>query len=141
MRGDLVILDLSENLLSRELPDCWMNYSRLLILNLGSNKLTGNIPSSVGSLSTLIVLSLARNNMSEDLPLPLKDSNEQKVVDLSENHLSGGLSNWLGNSPVDLKALVLHSNKFHGSIPKEFYHLNSLQIMDLAYNKFSGLIL
>jgi hypothetical protein len=73
MRRDLFVLDLSKNLLSGELPDCWMNYSRLITLNLGSNKLTRKIPSSIGSLSALMVLSLDRNNLSRDLLLSLQN--------------------------------------------------------------------
>ncbi|KAE8124937.1 hypothetical protein FH972_019776 [Carpinus fangiana] len=38
-------------------------------------------------------------------------------------------------------ALVLRSNKFYGGIPQKFCHFNSLQIIDLAHNKLSGLIL
>jgi Leucine-rich repeat (LRR) protein len=134
------MLDLSNNLLFGELPDCWMNYSDLQVLILGSNKLTGNILSSFGSLSALELLSLNRNNLSGDVPLSLKNCNGLVIVDLSENRLSGGLSIWLGNSSASLMALVLRSNKFHGSIPQEFCHFNSLQIMDLAHNKLSGFI-
>jgi hypothetical protein len=134
------ILDLSKNLLSGELPDCWMNYSDLRVLILGSNKLTGNIPSSLGSLSALELLSLNRNNLSGDLPMSLQNCKGLVTVDLSENHLSGGLSIWLRNSSASLRALVLRSNRFHGSIPPEFCHFNLLQIMDLSHNKLSGSI-
>ncbi|XP_062153503.1 receptor-like protein EIX1 [Alnus glutinosa] len=138
-RGDLLLsLDLSKNLLSGEFPDCWMNYSQLRVLNLGSNHLTGNIPSSIGSLTALLVLSLDKNNLSGDLPVSLQNCKYLMIVDFSENHLSGSLSNWLGNSSVDLSALVLRSNKFHGSIPQEICHFNFLQIVDLASNKLSG---
>ncbi|XP_062153523.1 receptor-like protein EIX2 [Alnus glutinosa] len=115
-----------------------MNYSQLRVLNLGSNHLTGNIPSSIGSLTALLVLSLDKNNLSGDLPVSLQNCKYLMIVDFSENHLSGSLSNWLGNSSVDLSALVLRSNKFHGSIPQEICHFNFLQIVDLASNKLSG---
>eukprot|EP00261_Vitis_vinifera_P032265 XP_019073508.1 PREDICTED: probable LRR receptor-like serine/threonine-protein kinase At5g45780 [Vitis vinifera] len=36
--------------------------------------------------------------------------------------------------------LVLHSNKFKGSIPLELCHLDSLQILDLGNNNLSGTI-
>jgi Leucine-rich repeat (LRR) protein len=134
------ILDLSKNLLSGELPDCWMNYFDLQVLLLGSNKLTGNIPTSIGSLSALKFLSLNRNNLFGDVPMSLQNCKGLVTIDLSENHLSGGLSIWLGNSSASLMALVLRSNRFHGSIPLEFCYFNSLQIMDLAHNKLSGSI-
>ncbi|KAE8077199.1 hypothetical protein FH972_015784 [Carpinus fangiana] len=131
------ILDLSNNLLSGKLPDCWMNYSDLRVLILGSNKLTGNIPSSLGSLSTLALLSLNRNNLSGDLPMSLQNCKGLVTVDLSENHLSGYLSIWLRNCSASLRVLVLCSNRFHGSILPEFCHFNLLQIMDLSHNKLS----
>jgi Leucine-rich repeat (LRR) protein len=135
---DLLFLDLSKNLLSGEVPDCWMNYSQLMVLNLGSNNLTGNIPSSLGSLFMLEFLTLNKNNLFGHLPLSLQKCTLLKIVDLRENHLSGSLSIWPGNSAADLRVLVLRSNKFYGSIPHEFCHLKSLQIMDLAQNKFTG---
>jgi hypothetical protein len=76
---DLYFLDLSKNLLSGELPDCWMNYSHLEVLILGSNKLTGNIPSSLGSLFALEWLSLNKNNLSGDLPLSLQNCKYLKL--------------------------------------------------------------
>ncbi|XP_010646019.1 receptor-like protein EIX2 [Vitis vinifera] len=39
-----------------------------------------------------------------------------------------------------LMVLVLHSNKFKGSIPLELCHLDSLQILDLGNNNLSGTI-
>ena len=40
-------LDLSKNMLSGEIPDCWK--SRMLIfINLSENKLSGTIPNSIG---------------------------------------------------------------------------------------------
>jgi len=138
--GQVNVLDLSNNLISGELPDCWMNYSFLQVLNLGSNKLTGNIPSSIGSLSWLQHLSLERNNLSGNVPLSLQNCKSLEIADLSENLLSGSLPIWLGNSSAYLKALSFRSNRFYGNIPKEFCNLNSLQIMDLAHNKLSGII-
>ncbi|XP_059460964.1 receptor-like protein EIX1 [Corylus avellana] len=134
------VLDFSKNLLSGELPDCWMNYSDLRMLILGSNKLTGNIPSSLGSLSALELLSLKRNNLSGDLPMSLQNCKGLVTLDLSENHLSSGLYIWLGNSSASLRVLVLRSNRFHGSIPQEYCHFNLLQIIDLSHNKLSGFI-
>ncbi|XP_035542747.1 receptor-like protein EIX2 [Juglans regia] len=137
MRG-LAFLDLSRNLLSGELPDCWMNYSTLKVLHLGNNSLTGNIPSSLGFVSTLQSLSLYKNNMLGDLPMSLQNCTSLRLLDLTENHFSGSLPTWLGNSYYDLVVLMLRSNKFSGSIPQELCHLTSLQILDLARNNFSG---
>ncbi|KAG6656059.1 hypothetical protein CIPAW_05G260900 [Carya illinoinensis] len=138
--NDLVILDVSRNLLSGEIPDCWMNYSNLQVLNLGANKLTGNVPSSLGKLSSLQSLSLNKNNLSGSLPFSLQSFKELELLDLSENHFTGGLPNirdW-GNTSDKLKVIVLRSNKFDGGIPRELCHLNFLHILDLAHNNLSG---
>ena len=49
--GILNFLDLSDNLLSGHLPNCFMHLRKLLILNLAGNNFTGGIPSSFGSVS------------------------------------------------------------------------------------------
>ncbi|XP_041011516.1 receptor-like protein EIX2 [Juglans microcarpa x Juglans regia] len=138
--NDLVILDLSRNVLSGEIPDCWMNYSNLQMLYLGDNKLTGNVPSSLGKLSSLQSLSLNKNNLSGSLPFSLQSFKELELLDLSENHFTGGLPNirYLGNTLYKLKVIVLRSNKFDGGIPQELCHLNFLHILDLAHNNLSG---
>ncbi|KAK9181122.1 hypothetical protein WN944_024259 [Citrus x changshan-huyou] len=40
------IFDLSSNLLSGGLPDCWLNFNSLSILNLANNRFSGKIPDS-----------------------------------------------------------------------------------------------
>ncbi|KAG6382991.1 hypothetical protein SASPL_157275 [Salvia splendens] len=58
----LEILDLANNYLSGEIPDCWGNWSSLSVLRLQANNLTGKIPSSVGLLTRLQSLHLRGNN-------------------------------------------------------------------------------
>lgn len=47
------IFHLGRNVLSREIPDCWMHWTSLKMIELGSNNLTGEISNSVGSLLRL----------------------------------------------------------------------------------------
>ncbi|KAJ9679574.1 hypothetical protein PVL29_021483 [Vitis rotundifolia] len=147
-------LDISGNLLSGELPNCWMYWRELTMLKLGNNNLTGHIPSSMGSLIWLGSLHLRNNHLSGNFPLPLKNCSSLVVLDLSENIFTGTIPAWIGNFngkfietlPGDgdirytpgLMVLVLHSNKFTGSIPLELCHLDSLQILDLGNNNLSG---
>ncbi|KAJ9679573.1 hypothetical protein PVL29_021482 [Vitis rotundifolia] len=146
----------SGNLLSGELPNCWMYWRELTMLKLGNNNLTGHIPSSMGSLIWLGSLHLRNNHLSGNFPLPLKNCSSLVVLDLSENEFTGTIPAWMGNfngkfivtGPWEreftykfgLMVLVLHSNKFNGSIPLELCHLHSLQILDLGNNNFSGTI-
>ncbi|XWS13921.1 hypothetical protein CRYUN_Cryun36dG0080300 [Craigia yunnanensis] len=56
-----IFLNLGENFLSGEIPDCWMNWQNLVILKLDNNRLTGSIPSSMGTLHSLLLLHLQKN--------------------------------------------------------------------------------
>ncbi|GAB4825888.1 hypothetical protein Ancab_040345 [Ancistrocladus abbreviatus] len=82
-------IDLSNNNLSGELPDCWMYMSRLKILNLGNNNFSGRIPNSFGYLNLLEVLNLSNNEFFGEVPSSLKYCRSLRILDLSENLLSG----------------------------------------------------
>ena len=149
-------LDVSGNLLSGELPNCWMYWRELAMLNLGNNNLTGEIPSSMSSLIWLSSLHLRNNRLSGDVPVSLKNCSNLAVLDLSENEFTGSIPAWMGKfngkfirffpgsdettHTPGLMVLLLHSNKFNGSIPLELCHLHSLQILDLRNNNLSGTI-
>ncbi|XP_027155577.1 receptor-like protein EIX1 [Coffea eugenioides] len=57
-------LDLGENSLSGEIPDCWMNYPYLNHINLNSNNFTGSIPRSLFHLEDLDYLGLGNNSLT-----------------------------------------------------------------------------
>ncbi|XP_059627515.1 receptor-like protein EIX2 [Cornus florida] len=84
----LVVLDLSNNLLSGELPHCWMHWQNLVHVNLGRNHLSGKIPNSMGSLSMLESLQLHSNTFLGELPLSLRNCTVLKFINLGENELS-----------------------------------------------------
>ncbi|KAJ0612455.1 putative non-specific serine/threonine protein kinase [Helianthus annuus] len=82
-------LELSNNQLSEDLPDCWMNINQLLFLNLENNKFSGRIPTSLGSLSQLKMLSMRSNRLTGELPSSLKNCTMLTLLDVGENSLSG----------------------------------------------------
>ncbi|CAI9779425.1 unnamed protein product [Fraxinus pennsylvanica] len=57
------MLDLSDNQLAGELPNCWMNISELFVL-LRFNEFDGIMPSTICLLTNIHVLDLSRNNIS-----------------------------------------------------------------------------
>lgn len=65
-------LNLENNFLSEELPDCFLNWKELELLNLGKNNFTGNFPTSIGALSSLESLHLHRNRLSGAIPCRYK---------------------------------------------------------------------
>ncbi|XP_059639986.1 receptor-like protein EIX1 [Cornus florida] len=137
---ELELLNLEGNLLSGEIPDCWMSWFGLEFLSLRNNNLTGEIPSSMGSLSHLKSLHLRNNSLFGKLPLSLHNCTELTVMDFGENKFSGSIPAWIGERLVNLKILILRSNRFHSNIPKELCALFSLQILDLANNNLWGSI-
>ncbi|OAY69011.1 LRR receptor-like serine/threonine-protein kinase FLS2 [Ananas comosus] len=135
----LEVLDLSNNSLSGELPQCWKN-SSLLILDLSNNNLAGKIPSSIGLLSSLTILHLNNNNFYGELPSELQHCNNLLFLDLSNNKLTGEIPRWIGENLQDLVILQLRSNMFVGEIPSELARLAYLQFLDLAHNNLTGSI-
>ncbi|KAI4334852.1 hypothetical protein L6164_013561 [Bauhinia variegata] len=131
----LWFLDLSNNHLFGELPDCWMNWKGLITINLASNNLTGSIPPSMGKLSNLAGLYLYDNNLSGGIPLSLQQCNQLKFLNVAGNKFSGSISSGM---PQSLVALNLRGNEFRGNIPPQICQLSCLIILDLADNSLSG---
>ncbi|KAM7481656.1 hypothetical protein LguiB_006239 [Lonicera macranthoides] len=134
----LYSLDLSDNQLSSEVPDCWISADRLKILDLANNNFSGRIPSSFGFLYALQILSLSNNNFIGELPSSLKNCTDLEVIDMSENKLSGQIPAWIGTQLRGLIVLSFRRNEFRGSIPPSICSLNSTQVLDLSLNKISG---
>ncbi|KAI4351739.1 hypothetical protein L6164_006064 [Bauhinia variegata] len=134
-KWNLMYLDISHNLLSGELPDCWMNWKSLVHVYMRYNNLTGKIPLSMSSLSNLKSLDLHNNNLFGGIPGSLKNCQKLQILDLGENKFSGNIPNWIRHS---MKVLRLRSNQFSGRIPQEICQLSSLIVLDFADNRISG---
>ncbi|CBI23412.3 unnamed protein product, partial [Vitis vinifera] len=91
-------LDLSGNILSGELPDCWASWTLLMVLRSQNNILTGHLPSSMGSLLQLRSLHLHNNSLSGTLPPSMQGCKSLSFVDLSENEFSGSIPLWVGKN-------------------------------------------
>ena len=131
-------LDLSSNIFSGEIPDCWKYGQNLVILNLASNNLSGQIPNSIGQLINLKTLRLDNNNLSGEVTSSLKSCIELRVLTLANNRLWGSILAWIGDNLQSLMILKLRSNTFSGRIPSQMCHLQNLKILDLALNNLSG---
>ncbi|TYJ39011.1 hypothetical protein E1A91_A04G035700v1, partial [Gossypium mustelinum] len=136
----LVWLDLSNNLFSGVLPDCFGSFPSLTALNLGDNSFSGSLPSSLGSLTSLEMLSLRGNKFSGELPSSLQSCTKLKFLDLSDNELSGEIPMWIGQRLSSLVFLSLQRNQFRGRIPHQLCGLKYLQILDLSVNKISDTV-
>lgn len=136
----LEMLHFGGNQLSGELPDCWKRWPLLQYLNLGNNNLFGSIPHSMGYLRPMQSLNLNNSNLSAQLPFSLHNCTALRKIDLANNNLDGSIPAWVGTSFIDLRILILCSNKLSGNLSSEICFLHSLQILDLSGNKFSGII-
>jgi EIX receptor 1/2 len=138
----LSYLDLSDNLLSGELPYCWRNMVSLTVLNLANNNLSGRIPDSIcGSTRHGIQsLHLQNNIFIGELPKSMINCSSLRLLDLGENRISGRIPTWIGTSLPHLMILRLSSNLLIGRIPLQLCHLTSLQILDLSHNNITGTI-
>jgi hypothetical protein len=106
-------------------------------LYLPNNYLPGPIPSGwrLGAeLRQLILMncSLVGTASSEWL----RTGSSIQYLLLQQNSLSGSLPSYL---PPKIISINLSSNRFTGTIPAAFTGLQSLQVMNLAYNQLTGM--
>ncbi|KAH9648755.1 hypothetical protein KPL70_025722 [Citrus sinensis] len=118
------VLDLSSNLLSGGLPDCWLHFDSLFM----------------GFLNNIRTLNLHNNRLTGELPSSLRNCSQLRVLDLGKNAFFGEIPTWIGESLQNLIVLSLKSNKLHGNIPYQLCHLGLIQVLDLSFNIISGKI-
>ncbi|XP_074284150.1 receptor-like protein EIX2 [Silene latifolia] len=140
IKNSLGQLALSNNLLSGELPDCWMHFSYLSSLNLENNEFSGRVPNSIGTLLNLQYLDLHNNSFAGPLPTAFMSCTSLVILNPGYNLFSGNIPPQIGNAFQDIRVLILRKNHFTREIPESICKLNKLQILDLAINHLSGVI-
>ncbi|KAG9133574.1 hypothetical protein Leryth_016537 [Lithospermum erythrorhizon] len=138
--NSLTYLDLSNNLLSGNLPNCSDGFSTLNVLILGNNNFSGSIPESFGSIVDIRILNIRDNILDGEIPGSLKNWKNVQVCDLGGNKLSGKLPEWIGMEWKGLIFLSLGFNTFSGKIPSSFCDLGNIKILDISRNKISGTV-
>ncbi|ESW24106.1 hypothetical protein PHAVU_004G103300 [Phaseolus vulgaris] len=138
--GTLYQLDLSNNKLLGEIPNCWTHFKSLAYLNMSQNKFSGKIPTSMGSLLELQVLLLRNNNLAGEFSSSLRNCTKLVMLDMTENRLSGSIPDWIGSKFLELQFLSLGNNYFNGSLPLQICYLKSIHLLDLSLNNLSGQI-
>ncbi|XLU59280.1 hypothetical protein S245_053928 [Arachis hypogaea] len=135
--SSLVSLDLTNNQINGQLPDCWGSVNTLLFLDLSNNNLSGKIPPSMGSLNKLEALVLRNNSLMGELPSSLKNCTNLFVLDVAKNLLSGPIPFWIGDNLQQLILLSMSENHFSGNLSMHLCHLEHIQVLDLSRNKLS----
>ncbi|XP_024189672.1 receptor-like protein 6 isoform X1 [Rosa chinensis] len=137
----LEYLDLSNNKLIGNLPQCGGNFSASLeYLKLGNNSFHGNLPQSYTNGSNLRMMDISHNNFHGQLPRSLANCASLESLILSHNKFNDTFPVWLGALP-ELKILKMDHNVFYGVIlkhDKKNLQFPVLRILDLSYNDFSG---
>ncbi|KAL5225173.1 hypothetical protein ABZP36_011812 [Zizania latifolia] len=137
----LTVLDLSNNKLTGELPDCWWNLQSLQFMDLSHNDFSGEIPAVKTSYNcSLESVHLAGNGFTGKFPSALEGCSTLVTLDIGSNKFFGGIPPWIGQSIPSLKILSLRSNNFTGEIPSDLSKLSQLQLLDMANNGLTGSI-
>lgn len=132
-------LNMSNNHLTGQLPDCWNRLRWLSILDISDNEFSGNIPSLMSSLLVVRHLILRNNHFSGQLP-SMKNCTNLVMLDVAQNELVGPIPLWIDSNLHQLQVLSLRKNHFHGSLPLYLCHLTSIHVLDLSHNNLSGQI-
>ncbi|KEH28923.1 verticillium wilt disease resistance protein [Medicago truncatula] len=138
--SNLQVLDISINSISGTIPSCLMLMTQtLVVLNLKMNNLIGTIPDVFPPYCVLRTLDLQKNNLDGQIPKSLVKCSALEVLNLANNIIIGTFPCLLKNIST-IRVIVLRSNKFNGHIgcPNTSGTWQMLQIVDLAFNNFSG---
>jgi len=134
---NMATLDLSDNQINGELPDCWKSVNRLLFLDLSNNLLSGTQLQTSSTDTSNIDLSC--NNFTGEIPKEIMYMHRLVSLNLSRNNLSGEIPSEIGNLKT-LDSLDLSRNHLSGKIPPTLSNIDRLAMLDLSNNHLSGRI-
>ncbi|KAG5558142.1 hypothetical protein RHGRI_008161 [Rhododendron griersonianum] len=110
---------------------------KLLVLDLSHNAFSGNVPSSVGDFNSLQVLDLSENQLNGSIPLEIGGAISLKELRLEKNSLVGIIPTSIEKC-TSLTSLILSRNNLTGPIPTAIAQLSNLQIVNLSFNRLTG---
>ncbi|KAJ0732603.1 putative protein kinase RLK-Pelle-LRR-VII-1 family [Helianthus annuus] len=134
---NLLVVDVSHNELSGEIPSDIGKFSSLRFLNMSKNSLTGEIPKTVGKLTALDILDLSVNKLNGSIPVEIGGATSLKDLVLSQNSLSGNIPSSIATCS-SLTSLILSRNSLSGKLPEAMAKLVDLEYVDLSFNKLTG---
>ncbi|CAN1180000.1 Receptor-like protein 30 [Linum perenne] len=140
---DLKVVDFSNNYFNGTIPSCLLKDLRsLYVLDLRGNMLSGKIPDTFRASSALQTLDLSNNQLQGRIPESLENCNKLEVLDIGNNKITDVFP-CIRGIKSSLRVLILRNNLFHGNIWCSYddsFTWQRLQIVDLAFNKFSGVL-
>ncbi|KAB2063987.1 hypothetical protein ES319_A10G257700v1 [Gossypium barbadense] len=136
----LLGLTVSNNSLSGPIPPQLLGVSSVsIILDLSSNYLTGELPVAVENLKILGQLYVSQNRLSGLLPKTLGSCVSLEKLYLDGNHFEGPIPSSL-SSLRGLEALDVSNNNLSGEIPEFLVRFGALRYLNLSFNNFEGVI-
>ncbi|CAN1813400.1 Receptor-like protein 6 [Linum perenne] len=137
----LEVVDFSNNYLNGTIPSCLSkDLNGLSVLDLRGNMLSGKIPDTFQVSCALQSLDLSNNQLEGRFPESLENCTNLEVLDVGYNKISDVFP-CIQGIKSSLHVLILRNNLFHGSLWCTYGDLTTwkqLQIVDLAFNNFSG---
>ncbi|CAL8167755.1 unnamed protein product [Prunus armeniaca] len=134
----LQYFDLTNSIMSGNIPIGIGNLSSLVSLYLGYNELSGSIPTSLERLENLQSLYLDGNNLQGYIPYQLCQLDNLFELYLGRNQLSGSIPSCLGNLSASLRTLSLEFNSLSSTIPSTFWRLVDILYLYLSSNSLIG---
>ncbi|CAN1834938.1 Receptor-like protein 6 [Linum perenne] len=120
-----VLIDVSNNRFTGEIPEAIACLESIHLLNLSNNHFTGHIPVSFGQLSQLESLDLSSNNLSGNIPPQLTKLTFMAKLNLSHNLLTGEI-------PRGFQFEIFEPDSYEGNpglcgkpLPKSCYNVKS----------------
>jgi hypothetical protein len=132
----LVVLDLSQNSLSGQIP-AFGNSRNLQVLDVGSNNLNGQIPSTIKNSMKLLEFIAAENQLTGAIPRNITTITTLQTLNLFDNQLSGGIPPAIGNLR-GLQVLSLGTNPLGGDLPSSISQLTGLKELLIASAQLTG---
>lgn len=136
------------NFLSGSLPTeiCLLDSLEKFYVN--NNNLVGTLPSCLVKLPKLVELDVANNRFTGSLPSGLFMTKLESLI-LSYNQFTGSLGALFKGLPASggtytaintLQVLSLDNNKFSGSVPSKFFFMSKLHDLTLQGNDLTGTV-
>ncbi|GJM95640.1 hypothetical protein PR202_ga12406 [Eleusine coracana subsp. coracana] len=133
-------LDLSNNHIVGHIPDwIWETREHFVYINLSHNLFT-SVKNNLANVSTYhggLTLDLSSNKIEGPLPItPLVGGQ----LDYSNNHFNSSVTGEFWSQVLNGWFLSLSNNSLSGEVPHSICNMTYIQVLDLSFNSFSGMI-
>ena len=162
--SQLEVLDIAERRITGTIPESIYTLTNLGQFVIGCDSVSGEISNSIGNLTRLTSFALSNTLISGSIPASLSNADGLRIVALDRNQnlegpippglwghpnvflhgivfnerLSGPIAPEIGLA-VRLQQLIINDNRFEGEVPLEITTLDSLEIITIQNNFFTGL--